>query len=176
MKDKLKELIPEFDTIQNEELREKTIRVWERGMEHGGWKPKDLLRMPFTLLIPDCPVNFIEHVRGVTQVCIGTAKAFQSVYGNRIPINLDTLISGALLHDVGKLVEFSEEKGKFVKSPNGKALRHPFSGVGLCYLEDIPPEVMHIVAVHSKEGDDANRSSEAIILHHADFTNFEPLK
>jgi hypothetical protein len=32
---------------------------------------------------------------------------------------------------------------------------------------------MHVVAVHSKEGDHVKRSNEAIIFHHADFTSFD---
>jgi hypothetical protein len=30
-----------------------------------------------------------------------------------------------------------------------------------------------VIAVHSKEGDHFKRSAEAIIFHHADFTDFE---
>jgi hypothetical protein len=59
-------------------------------------------------------------------------------------------------------------------------LRHPFSGVAMCYKHGIPPEVMHIVATHSFEGDPrppgsagVQRSIEAIIFHHADFIDFD---
>jgi hypothetical protein len=34
---------------------------------------------------------------------------------------------------------------------------------------------MHMIAVHAGEGDGKWRSTEAVIIHHADFTNFEPL-
>ena len=40
----------------------------------------------------------------------------------------------------------------------------------------LPVEVMHIVAVHSKEGDGGHRSLEANIIFHCDFANFEPFK
>ena len=33
-----------------------------------------------------------------------------------------------------------------------------------------------MIAYHSKEGDLGKRTVEAIIIHHADFVNFEPLK
>jgi len=81
-----------------------------------------------------------------------------------------------LLHDIGKLVEYKEEKGKFIQSNLGKLVRHPISGVGLCYSQGIPEEVMHIIASHSWEGDRSRRTSEAIIVHHADFINFEQFK
>ena len=55
-------------------------------------------------------------------------------------------------------------------------LRHPFSGVAMCYRHGIPPEVMHIVATHSHEGDKVQRSIESIIFHHADFVDFDIAK
>ncbi|MFX5038469.1 hypothetical protein ABTC56_18030, partial [Acinetobacter baumannii] len=55
----------------------------------------------------------------------------------------------------------------------GRSLRHPFTGVGLCYRHGIPPEVMHVVATHSKEGEHVARSPESVIFHHADFIDFD---
>ncbi len=176
MREDLKKLLPEFDLIENEDLREKVINVWEKAVKAGGWKVEDLTRIPFTLLLGDVPVNFIEHTRGVTKVCAKAKETFKEIYGDRIKLNKDYLVAGGLLHDIGKLVEYAEENGKFVKSANGKMLRHPFSGVGLCYDEGIPEEIMHMIAVHSKEGDGTKRSPEAVVIHHADFMNFETLK
>lgn len=176
MKEELLELIPEFNLIEDSDLREKTIKVWEIALKAGGWEMKDLQRMPFTLLIDPCPCSMIEHIRGVVNVSIEAAKALQSVYKDIIKINRDYLIAGALLHDIGKLVEYKEENGKFIQSNLGKLVRHPISGVGLCYSQGIPEEVMHIIASHSWEGDRSKRTPEAIIVHHADFTNFEQFK
>jgi len=173
VKKELRDLIPEFDLISDGELREKTLAVWERALEQGGWQPSDLLRMPFTLAIPKAAANLVEHVRANALMCSEMERAFRQIYGDRVKINRDHLIAGALLHDVGKAVEFKEEDGKWAKSKSGRYLRHAFSGVGLCYMEGIPEEVIHIVAVHSREGEGAKRSVEAIILHHSDFTNFE---
>ena len=85
------------------------------------------------------------------------------------------LLCGALLHDVGKILEYVEENGKFVKSREGKYLRHPFSGVALAFEEGIPDEILHMIAVHAGERNGRWRSTEGIIIHHADYTNFEPL-
>ena len=175
MREKLLELIPEFNQIKDQELREKTIRIWEKALKIRNMTPEDMLRMPFTLLIDPCPANFVEHTRGVVNVSVNAAKALKEVYGDRMNINMDYLLSGALLHDVGKILEYIEKDGKFVKSTEGKFLRHPFSGVGLAFDEGIPDEIMHMIAVHAGEGDGKWRSTEAVIIHHADFTNFEPL-
>ena len=173
MKEDLLKFIPEFNLIKDSDLKEKVLKVWEIALKAGNWEAKDLQRMPFTLLIDPCPCTMVEHIRGVVNVSIEAAKALQSIYQDKIKINEDYLIAGALLHDIGKLVEYKEENGRFIQSNGGKLVRHPISGVGLCYSQDIPEEVMHIIASHSWEGDRCKRTSEAIIVHHADFTNFE---
>jgi len=175
-KNRLLEAIPEIELIEDQDLKEKTIKIWEKAMKKGGWKIDDLYRMPFTLLLESCPCSMIEHVRGVTKVAINAAKALKSIYGDKTKINMDFLISGALLHDIGKLIEYKEEKGKFSQSKLGTLVRHPISGVGLCYCEDVPGEILHIIASHSWEGGRSKRSPEAVIVHHADFTNFEQFK
>lgn len=173
MKEDLLKFIPEFNLIKDSDLKEKVLKVWDIALKAGNWEAKDLQRMPFTLLIDPCPCTMVEHIRGVVNVSIEAAKALQSIYQDKIKINEDYLIAGALLHDIGKLVEYKEENGRFIQSDLGKLVRHPISGVGLCYSQDIPEEVMHIIASHSWEGDRCKRTSEAIIVHHADFTNFE---
>jgi len=175
MKDKIREMFPEIDHIRNEDLREKTYRCFEVAMERGGWAPYDLYEMPFTLLIPECNVKMVDHVRGVTKTAIAMAESFREVYGEKIPVDMDILISGAVLHDVGKLLEYKRVNGRFMKSENGKLLRHPFSGAILAGELGLPDEVVHMIAVHSKEGDHGKRTTEAILVHHADFANFEPL-
>ena len=55
----------------------------------------------------------------------------------------------------------------------GKRLNHRFSGASLCQEVGLPKEVVHIVYAHSKEGAFVERSIEAVIVSHADFTHFE---
>ena len=175
MEKRIVKLIPEFDLIEDTELRARTLRVYIKALAKGGWQPEDMGKIPFTLLIKDCPASYLAHVRGVTRAALGIADGLSEVYGDLMPINRDILIASALLHDVGKLVEYARgSSATTVKSAHGKMLRHPFSGVGLCYDEGIPDEVMHCIAMHSKEGDGGRITTEAIIIHHADFVNFEP--
>ena len=177
MREKLLKLIPEFNLIQDAGLREKCLKTWEHTLKEGGWELEDLLELPFTLLIDPCPVNYIEHIRAVTLTCIGSAKAFQEIYGHRLPVNMDYIVAGGLLHDIGKLVEYKKvEGGLTVQTSYGKLLRHPFTGVHLAAQFDVPAEVLHMIATHAGEGDRVKRSTEATIIHHADFTNFESLK
>jgi len=173
MKEQLLDLIPEFNLISNENLKEKTLNVWIKAIKMGNWNIEDLTRIPFTLLLKDITINYVEHVRGVCGICEKAEKVLKEIYNDRVIINRDYLIAGALLHDIGKLLEIEEKNGNFQKSVAGKSLRHPFSGVGLCFDEGIPHEIMHMIACHSKEGDFGKRTPEAAILHHADFSNFD---
>lgn len=176
MSEELLELIPEFNLIADAALRVKCIKTWEDGMKRGGWKLADVRKMAFTLLISDCQVTFVEHTRAVTLTCVAVADVFEKIYGERNPLNRDQLIAGALLHDVGKLVEYTFVDGKTVKSELGAKLRHPFSGAILAAEQGLPVEVLHMIAAHAKEGDLMQRSREATVLHHADFTSFETFK
>lgn len=176
MPKKMLSLMPEFQMIKDRDLQEKTIEVWRRAIEKGKWAVEDLGKMPFTLLIPDTPVSLIKHTRAVTLCSVQIADVLLEKYGEHISIDRDILLSGALLHDVGKLFEYKRENGKFVKSREGELLRHPISGAVFASRFGVPNEVLHIIAAHSKEGDGARKTVEAVIVNHADFINFESLK
>ena len=173
----IRELLPEIDLIQDKSLGDKVEAVWKEAIEYRGWS-EDLLRsMPFTLLADGVQIPFIDHVRAVCLMCVACDEVLDKVHSERkTKINRDFLIAGALLADVGKLLEYEIKDGKSFKSNYGILLRHPFSGVGLAFKHALPAEVMHIIATHSKEGAGEKRSPESIIFHHADFIDFELVK
>lgn len=175
MKEDILKLLPEINKIKNEKLKEKVILTWEQGIKEGGWKIKDLEKIPFTLLIKDTKINLIQHTRAVINTSYEAAKILMEIYGNLIKLDMDVLLAGAILHDVGKLIEYKQVKGKFVKSDRGKLLRHPFSGANLASRCGLPDEVIHVIAAHSKEGDLGQRTVEGTIVYHADYINFESL-
>ncbi len=172
----LTDLIPEFNQIQDEDLRTRTLAVWQEAMEIGGWTPEDLQKVPYTLLVEGVDVSFPEHVSVVCRMCIALEGVLKDAYGDRYDIDRDTLIAGALLADVGKLIEFREEDGEYQWASMYKYLRHPFTGVGLSFKHGIPERVMHIIATHSWEGGKFQRRPESIIFHHADFVDFHLTK
>lgn len=176
VRDEMRELLPECEEISDARLRAATLKAWVVGLERGGWKPADIDFLPFTLLIPECDVSLLAHTRAVTKAATRLGDVVAEFFSESMSINRDVLISGALVHDVGKLLEFEKKQGFFVKSPTGALLRHPFSGVFLAERAGLPPEVIHIIAVHAHEGDAGYRSAEAIIVNHCDFAIFESLK
>ena len=176
MREKIQKLFPELAEIRDDSLRARVITVWEESITRGGWEPEELLAIPFTLLAGKIEMRFIEHVRSCVQMCLAIEKVLKGIWGDRVPIDHDTLVAGALLADVGKPLEYAKKDGQIVKGHYGDMLRHPFSGVALCYKHGIPEEVMHMVATHSKEGDHVQRTIESIIFHHADFVDFDIAK
>jgi putative nucleotidyltransferase with HDIG domain len=176
MYQKVLSIWPEIDWIKDKELREKTLDCWVYAIENSVLTPEDLEIIPFSLLIKDCKISFMNHKRTTVQLAVDIAKKMTENFGNEIKIDMDLLIAGAILIDVGKLVEYDKVDGKLTTSKAGKMLRHPFSGVAIADRFGLPPEIQHIIAYHAKEGDDAKRSVEAIIVHHADFVSFEPFK
>jgi putative nucleotidyltransferase with HDIG domain len=172
------ELWPELNWIQDEELREQTAKTWELALEKSVLTGDDLQRIPFTLLCgPDLKVSFMDHKRAVVHIAYEAGKKVKEFFGDELPVNMDVLVSGAILADVGKLLEYVlDENGNAVQGSYGKYLRHPFSGVSLTEACGVPPEVCHIIATHAGEGDMVKRTTEAYLVHHADFMTFLPFK
>jgi putative nucleotidyltransferase with HDIG domain len=170
-------LWPEIAWIEKPSLREQVTRTWTKALEHSPLTLDDLNRIPFTLLVPNCPVTFMQHKRCVVHIARRSAEAMQLFMGQALPIDLDTVIAGAILADVGKLLEYEiGPDGKTRQSERGEALRHPFTGVALALECGVPDVVCHIIAAHAAEGDLVKRTTEAFIVHHADFMAFLPFK
>lgn len=176
MRDAVKQLWPELEWITDPDLREKTLATWVLAFERSPLVPEDLHRIPFTLLVKDCPVTFMEHKRCVVHIAKRSAEAMKEHMKDALPIDMDTVIAGAILIDVGKLLEYEKQGGQAVQSRRGKLLRHPFTGVALAMECGVPDEICHLIAAHAGEGDLVKRTVEATIVHHADFMSFLPFK
>lgn len=176
MRNEIKEIWPEIEWIENGELKEKVYRTWEYAMEKSVLSPHDLTEIPFTLLIENCTVTFMEHKRAVVHIAVNAAKDMGTFFGDKLPVNMDILTAGAILIDIGKVLEYEIVHGKAATGKAGKLVRHPFSGVGLAMRFDLPDEVLHMIATHAGEGHLGKRTTESIIVHHADFLSYEPFK
>jgi putative nucleotidyltransferase with HDIG domain len=174
MRDAVERLWPELAWIEDEELREAVTRTWVRAFQLSPLAPEDLGEIPFTLKVPDCPATFMQHKRCVVHIARDGARAMNAFLGEALPIDLDVVIAGAILADVGKVMEYEKVDGTLRQSARGKALRHPFTGVAVALACGVPDEVCHIIAAHAGEGDMVRRSTEAIIVHHADFMSYLP--
>lgn len=171
-------LWPEIEWIKDEDLRDKVKKTWEAALKRSVLTSEDLLKIPFTLLAgPDLKVTFMDHKRSVVHIARAAGEKVNEFYHGELPVNMDVLIAGAILADVGKLLEYVlDDNGKAIQGTYGKYLRHPFSGVSLAEEFGVPAEVCHIIATHAGEGDMVKRTTEAYLVHHADFMTFLPFK
>jgi putative nucleotidyltransferase with HDIG domain len=176
MTEAVRRLWPELDWIRDPDLRDRVALTWEKAIERSPLEPDDLLKIPFTLVVPDCPATFMDHKRCVVHIARRSAEAMQEFLGSSLAIDLDVVVAGAILADVGKPLEYALDGGRLVQSERGRALRHPFTGVALAMECGVPDAVCHVIAAHAAEGDLVRRSTEAWIVHHADFMSFEPFK
>lgn len=176
-KEQARELWPELEWISDAALKEQTTNTWALALQKSVLTPHDLNTIPFTLLCgPDLKVTFMDHKRAVVHIARDAGNKMNDFFKNDLPVNMDTLIAGAILADVGKLLEYEMKEGKSVQGSYGKYIRHPFSGVSLAEMCQVPPAVCHIIATHAGEGDMVKRSVEAYVVHHADFMTFEPFR
>ena len=174
----IESLWPELEWIDNKALRKKTAKTWKLALERSMLSADDLQHIPFTQLCgPDLKVSFMDHKRAVVHIARESGRKIIKFFKDELPIDMDTLLAGAILCDVGKLLEYElNEKGEVVQGLYGMYVRHPFSGVSLAEECEIPPEVCHIIATHAGEGDMVKRTTEAYIVHHADFMTFLPFR
>ncbi|HEY3930665.1 MAG TPA: HD domain-containing protein [Candidatus Koribacter sp.] len=170
------ELWPELAWIESPYLRDAVANTWLLALDRSPLTIDDLKKIPFTLLIPNCKTTFIEHKRCVVHIAKDAAHSMQVFMGNVLRIDMDTVVAGAILADVGKLLEYELKDGKAVQSERGELLRHPFTGVVLATECGVSEAVCHIIAAHAAEGELVQRTTEAFIVHHADFMAYLPFK
>ena len=163
--DQILEHLPEIGNISDEDLRDMVVKVWMEALDCGGCT--DLETVPWTLTVPDIEDTLVNHTNRVARLAGMMALA----HGN---VDVDLVLAGALLHDVGKLLEFKQTAGTTIKRDMGKS--HAILGAELAQALGAPPELAHIIAAHSVEGDEMDRSPEAILVHHVDFMDFEMAK
>ncbi len=169
----IKSIFPEIEWITDEQLRECCVNTWLAALDAGGWDKDAFCKLPFVVTeLKDCPLLLIDHVRNVTKLSTDIQEQFNRAYGKYVVTERDVVIAGALLHDVGKVLEYAEEGGGYVYTTRGQYMRHPLSGAILAARCGAPDKVVHIIATHSFEGERSFRTPEAFIVRNADNMNF----
>lgn len=162
-------LFPDINEIKSEELREKTIRAFSLALAKGGWNEENIFLVPVTLNWENCNVNLVEHICDVTAICKENFDYFSKYYErNGIFVDRDIVLCGSLLHDLGKFTEFSLRNGKVEYSDSYELMRHPLSGAILAYEAGLPIEIIHLISVHSFEGDKSYQTPESKFVREID--------
>ena len=180
IKENIKKELPELNLIQNTELRNKVIDAWSKSLNDSDFTSISELQGSGAI---DWKVlkngSQVDHLRGVARIAYAIAKEFKSIYSD-IPINFDTLLSGALLHDVGKPLNYNKDNiDKWKETPyleGNPPARHSVYGYHICLSVGLPMAIAHVVGAHSKEGSFIQRSLEGTIVYYADNEYWDILK
>lgn len=164
---KLDELIKIADKIKDENIREKTkelLKNPELKNKSLDYKPSDLEKAP--CWIGDHHFyegGLLDHIYSVTKLSIKMAEHFSDKN-----INMDHLISAALLHDVSKVFMFKKEGGSW--GFTGSQIDHSVWSSCELYSRGFPEEVINIVIEHGGDRVPPNpETNEGLILQNADF-------
>ncbi|MEI7884350.1 MAG: HD domain-containing protein [Clostridia bacterium] len=117
--------------------------------------------------------GLLEHTLGVTKLC----RAFAMLYPE---IDKDLLLTGALLHDLGKIFELNYEDN-IEYSDEGRLLGHIYIGTKIIedniklqadFQEELKMKLLHMILSHhgfyEYQSPKRPKFKEAFLLHYAD--------
>lgn len=126
--------------------------------------------------------GLLEHILSVTHTCLHLVDKYVGHYPDmQPPLNRDLVTAGAILHDIGRTVEFSADIANVQPTVPGRLLGHLMLGRDLVRdtareLGDIHPELVqmleHIIVTHLALPEWGSPRlpliPECLIIHHAD--------
>ena len=165
-------IFPEIAQIQNGDLRQKTTDVLLEAYCAGGWDTGNAERCPVSLRIKKEQFkNQIDHVHAVVRIALAMYDTLEEIYRTDTQLR-DLILVGALLHDAGKLLEFTFQNGVAGHAANADLIRHPLSGAILAAKHGLPDLVIHLIANHSFEGEKSKKTLVSTIVNQADAAAF----
>ena len=175
----VREELPEVALIGDQALQAKVVEAWAFAIANSSFT--SIREIP-PAGNPDVNEakrgDQTDHLRGVTRLAIGIAQEMGHTYPE-LEIDMDVIIAGGLVHDVGKAWEFDPANRARWKQAQKRfgcpSVRHPAYGAHICLTVGLPEEVAHIAMAHSGEGELLLRSLECMIVHQADYTFWNTL-
>jgi putative nucleotidyltransferase with HDIG domain len=160
------ESLPELNLISNQTYREAVIQIWFEVWKESEWD--NIHAVPKSLDVLE--YSNVQHVRSVTQQAAACADIIEKTHN--ITVDRDILITGALLHDVSKFLEYGEN-GK--KTKHGKLMQHAVYGVHKAIEHHLPIEIQHLIVSHTGLSRVMPQTIESLILHYVDFLDSDVL-
>lgn len=126
--------------------------------------------------------GLLEHTLAVTRTCLHLAERYAAHYTELTPpLNRDLVVAGAILHDIGRVLEFGDNALAAEPTIPGRLFGHLLLGRDLVRdtareLGDINPELLalleHLIVSHLTLPEWGSPRlplvPECLILHHAD--------
>ena len=163
-KNYIQRLFPGINDINDPDIRKKVIDLW-----WGTWKESDFERIEdlsqWQPMKEKLDISNVEHTNQVVECALAMAGIIERDQG--VKVERDTLIAGAILHDIDKLLVFHQTSGETTHM--GMHLAHTTIGAHLALKAGLPLGIVHVIASHSSNYSSISpRSVEAAIVYHAD--------
>ncbi|WP_332899147.1 HD domain-containing protein [Haladaptatus sp. CMSO5] len=159
----VREAFPELAEIRDDDLRDKVVEAWARGLERGGWR--DIADIPYAWNIHD--VTNVEHTRGVVKIAVESAEIQRDFHG--ADPDFDVIRAACLLHDVGKCYEYVTHVDEELTDPDPtyvtEDIPHSMSGYALAHEVGVPLAVQR--AIPHFIGEIPRRTMEAELVKSA---------
>ena len=164
-------------TIENEYLRKLLENVF-----NDPFIRKEFLRAPAAKKIHHAYIGgLIEHTLNVVHILENLIEVYPK-------ISRDVLITGALLHDIGKIKTYEYKRG-FDLSDEGRLLDHIYLGIKIVddkinkinnFPEELKLRILHMIVSHHGEKNMGSprepMTEEALLLHFADYMDTQMFK
>jgi putative nucleotidyltransferase with HDIG domain len=171
-KGNLAKKLPLINKINDKNLRDLVFELWVTLLRESPYH--DIGEAPnFTKeLMGDDDETLVRHTNTVAEMSEAVARVFEQAYGTTI--DYDTLLAGAILHDVDKLLLY-ERKGDSVELTElGREIPHGEYGARAAEKAGLPQEVVNIIASHSPtQRKSLPASIEAVIVGCCDEAIFQ---
>ena len=170
---------PELNWLKDQQLKEKCADTWLEAIALGRWEEKggfEKLPVVVSGLSKNCPETNVSHTRTVCRIAVAMFDDLAENYPGAGSCDRDTVIAGAILHDVGKLLEYDCVDGTYCFAPNHLKFNHPSIGAYLAQKNGLPEDVVHIILAHSDlmspGGEKCYQTRESLMVKYADCMAF----
>ncbi|MCW4039904.1 MAG: HD domain-containing protein [Candidatus Bathyarchaeota archaeon] len=160
---------PEIASIQDPTLRSQVTACWI-----DAWHQSQYATLEDAIFSPQIPgCRLIDHVRAVTSIAMQIAKVVSQHH--HIPVNHDYVLAGALLHDIDKLIIYEKTLHDYQQAKILKQFPHGYLGARIAHKHGIPDVIEHLILSHTRQQLIFPTTIEAIIVHYADFADYDAL-
>lgn len=172
-------MFQELITIAEQEISERSLRQLTVGLLQDYAQP--LLTWPAAVYHHHAfRGGFLEHVLSVTHTAIFLANKYARLYPE-IQLSKSLVVAGAILHDIGKLLELEQRPVGAEYTPYGRLIGHIVLGRDLIRakaagIPDLNPELLlrleHVILSHQGTPEWGSpvvpATPEALLVHYAD--------
>ena len=180
IRDNVRREMPILDEIKDAELRDGVVEAWATSLWLNGYTSASQMQGSANVnLWIETGATQADHACGVARLAKSVGEGWLKKNPD-FPIDLDVLIAGGLLHDVGKTYIYNEGNIQRWKADPGKygwpAVSEPIYGYYVCKLVGLPEEICAVPAFHCVEGSHFKRNMATTIVHAVDYLYWDCLK